>query len=133
MNAEPHFLLVGDSRDIPAITGMLTRLPVYATGQVYLEVAAGIQQRRLPAPDGMTVTWLCRDRVAAAGPIAPRGELAARAVSAWISEWMPDDHDTQPHPYVIWIGCSTSAPVTRLYRDLAERLGETHLHHPHHP
>jgi len=40
---------------------------------------------------------------------------------------------TQPNPYVIWIGCSASAPVTRLYRDLAERLGETHLHHPHHP
>ncbi|AYF98717.1 SIP domain-containing protein [Protaetiibacter intestinalis] len=129
---EPHFLLVGDSRDIPAISGMLTRLPVGSFGQVYLEVASAIQMRRLPAPDRVSVTWLCRDRQASAsGAIAPRGELAARAAAAWVSEWMPEDSDTRPHPYIMWIGCSTSAPVSELYRRLADRLGDAHLHHPH--
>ena len=126
---EPHFLLVGDSRDIPAIGGMLGRLPVGSIGQVYLEVTSAIQIRELPAPEGVAVSWLCRDRLA--GAIPARGELAARAVEAWVSEWMPEQQDMRPHPFIMWIGCATSAPVTRLYRELADRLGDAHLHHPH--
>ncbi|PZQ91906.1 MAG: hypothetical protein DI534_02860 [Leifsonia xyli] len=129
MNDGPHFLLVGDSRDIPAISGMLGRLPVGAVGQVYLEVSSAIQIRRLPAPAGVAVSWLCRDRVA--GAIPERGELAARATKAWASEWMPEESELRAQPFIIWIGCATSASVTRLYRELADRLGESHLHHPH--
>lgn len=126
---EPHFLLVGDSRDIPTIAGMLNRIPVGSVGQVYLEVASAIQVRPLAAHPGVAVHWLCRDRKP--HPIPARGELAARAVTAWVSEWMPEEQELHPRPYIIWIGCSTSAPVTQLYRDLADRLGDAHLHHPH--
>lgn len=134
MNDEPHFLLVGDSRDLPAITGMLSRIPVGAIGQVFLEVASAIQIRRLPCPAGISVTWLCRDRsIGANGTIAGRGELAARAVAAWVSEWMPDEQESHRLPYIMWIGCSTSRPVTELYLELADRLGEAQLHHPHTP
>lgn len=121
----PRFLIVGDAHDLPGVIDMLHRLPVDAYGQVLLEVASEIQIRPLPAPLGMSVTWLCRDRPRRIDePLAPRGELAARALTAWIAEWMPETHVDQAEPYVIWIGCATSHRMSDVATGLSRRLQE---------
>jgi hypothetical protein len=80
----PHFLLVGDSRDIGSIEGMLGRLPTAAYGQVYLEVSSGVQIKDLAAPVGMAITWLCRDRVRPAGEgFAPWQDDLGRPGVGW--------------------------------------------------
>lgn len=129
---QAHFLLVGDASDIPAIRDILLRLPVDAYGQVFLEVGSVIRIQRLPLPEAMSVTWLRRDeRSSVVDAVPPRGELVTRAVSAWISEWMPEDLCEHATPYVLWIGCSASERVDRLYEELQTRMPDLHLHHPH--
>lgn len=125
-----HILLVGDSTDLPAIHDLLRELPPDSYGQVYLEVATAIQIRSIAAPPGVSVSWLCRDRHSSdvggsprdIGAMARRGELASRAIAAWVAEWQPDA--SSEGDYLMWIGCSASARVGRLYRALQERLGE---------
>jgi NADPH-dependent ferric siderophore reductase len=121
----PRFLIIGDANDLPGVTDMLGRLPIDAYGQVLLEVASEIQVRHITAPAGMSVTWLCRDRPRRINePLAPRGELAARALTAWIAEWMPETHTDQADPYVIWIGCATSHRIADVAAGLSRRLQE---------
>lgn len=124
-----HFLLVGDSSDLPSLRGIISRLPVDAYGQVFIEVAAALQVQALDAPERITVTWLCRDRTA--GRLPPRGALAARAVIAWVAEWVTEGDDEHELPYILWIGCPASEQIDRLYRHLAHRFGNLHMHHPH--
>lgn len=127
-----HFLLVGDSADLPALRGIVSRLPVNAYGQVLVEVATGMQIQPWELPERMTLTWLRRDRMAGVlGGLAPRGELAARAVMAWVAEWIPEQHRDHELPYILWIGCRASRQVDHLYRHLRERFDHLHLHHPH--
>lgn len=131
-----HILLVGDSTDLPAIHDILRDLPSDSYGQVYLEVATAIQVRPLPAPAGVSVSWLCRDRHSSdvggaprdIGAMARRGELASRAIAAWVAEWLPER--SSEGSYTMWIGCSTSTRVGRLYRTLQEHLGEPQRERP---
>lgn len=128
-DSDAHFLLAGDSTDLRAMRDAVNRLPVNAYGQVFIEVASAVQIQRWDAPSGITVTWLCRDE--SSGPtsrVAPRGELVARALSAWLSEWTPENHTDRDRPHVLWIGCCASEHVDRLYRELASRI--PHRHHP---
>lgn len=129
-DASVHFLLVGDSADLPAMRATMPRLPAGAYGQIFIEVASPVQIQDWATPPGMTLTWLCRDR-GRGGRIAPRGERASQAVFAWLAEWMPEDHSHEDLPYVLWIGCSTSERVDLLYEELAARIPESHLHNPH--
>ena len=118
----PRFLFVGDGHDLAAIEGMLHRMPVAAYGQVFIEVASEIQIRAIDAPPGIGVTWLCRDRPRGFDePILPRGELAARALTAWIVEWMPEQHADVAEPFVMWIGATTSPRMSAAYADLSDR------------
>jgi len=127
----PHFLLVGDSTDIPAIESMLAKLPVGAYGQVFVEIASEVQIRPIVVPSRMVLTWLRRDRATREiGRVAPRGELAARAVTAWVAEWMPESQLEHARPCVLWIGCSASDRMDSLSRELTALLGESRLHHP---
>lgn len=123
--------MVGDSRDTHTIQAALRRLPADAYGQVILEVATSLQVRRLDVPDGVSITWLCRDlRQGVSGPAPARGVLAARAARAWISEWMPEE-EARDVPLLLWIGCSANAHVDGLYWQLRTLLPHLHLHHPH--
>ncbi len=124
-----HFLLVGDSTDIGTLRETVRRLPVDGYGQIFVEVASQMQVEQWSVPCGISVTWLCRDRRADA--LVPRGELVVRAVDAWVAEWMPAPGDEQEVPYILWIGCSSSDRVDRLYRELSDRIEHAHLHHPH--
>lgn len=126
-----HFLMIGDGDDIPMIQTILRRLPVDAYGQVMVEVATPLVATELEAPDGVGVTWMYRYREGSPfAPVRERGELAARAIRAWMVEWMPDD-DSHEVPLVLWIGCSENEHVDRTYWDLRTRFPELHLHHPH--
>lgn len=116
----PHFLIAGDSADLPVIRRMLGRLPVDAYGQVLVEVASRIQIQRMHLPAEMTLTWLLRDADGTARRMAPRGERIVRAVRAWLDEWMGvGGHEA---PQVIWIGCAASPRVGRLHRELRDRF-----------
>lgn len=129
--APVHFLLVGGGADVAALRGIVARLPVNAYGQVLIEVASELHVEDWPAPPGVTVSWLCRDRsFASMGRAAQQGELVARAVTAWVAEWMPEEEEEHAAPYVLWLGCAANAHVERLYLELAERIGHVHFHDP---
>lgn len=122
-DSAPHILAVGDSADLPTIADLLLRLPAGAYGQVYLEVAAPVQTRALAAPRRVAVTWLCRDQpLGMPRPMARRGELAARAIEAWVAEWMPEEFIDEDDPIMMWIGCRANPLVSRVYTELSERL-----------
>ncbi|MDO4258909.1 MAG: siderophore-interacting protein [Actinomycetaceae bacterium] len=53
-------LVVGDETALPAIGRWLENWPQGARGQVFIEVEEESHQQELPAPDGVSVTWLLR-------------------------------------------------------------------------
>ncbi|HWL02307.1 MAG TPA: SIP domain-containing protein [Microbacteriaceae bacterium] len=114
-------LIAGCAADLPAIQRILRELPTMAYGQVYIEIASPVQARRWPVPDGVIVTWLRRDlQEQESGAALPKGELLARAVSAWMSEWLPADDPVVPG--FVWLGGATSPRVDELYETLSRRL-----------
>lgn len=128
-----HFLLVGDSADIPTIQATLRRLPVDAYGQVILEVASPLQFQLIDAPEGVAISWLFRDSGGGIlEPVPARGERIVRALEGWLAEWMPEHH-AQSDPLVLWIGCCDSALVDEFYLTLRTEYPQLHLHlhHPH--
>lgn len=104
-------LIAGAVEDLPEVHRMLTELPETAYGQVFLEVAVEEQVRILPAPPGVTVTWLVRsDRPSLVSPLvfADHGEPLAQALVGWMGEWGL----TGGEPCTsVWIGCSDSVWV----------------------
>lgn len=118
-------LIAGCSADVPAIGALLAQLPPATYGQVYVEVASPVQIRRWPAPDGVVVTWLRRDLDRRAlSTVFPKGELLARAVAAWMSEWLPDEAPLIPG--LVWLGGATSSLLNPLHDELRRRLGPVH-------
>lgn len=119
----PHVLLAGDTTDLVPIRRILGELPDDAYGQVYLEIVSPIQIRQLERPAGVSLTWLRRDLVPhGLREIASRGELIRSAVTAWVSEWMPEAPAEGGERIHLWVGCNASPRVGSLYRDLASRL-----------
>lgn len=55
------FLLAGDETAVPAIAGILERLPGDAHGDVLLEVPQSADALALECPPGMRISWLGRD------------------------------------------------------------------------
>lgn len=116
-------LLAGDTTDLAAIRRILADLPGDAYGQVYLEIVSPIQIRPIPRPDGVALTWLRRDLVPhGLLEIAPRGELIRSAVTAWVSEWMPEETTGARDEIYLWVGCTASPRVGTMYRELSSRL-----------
>lgn len=130
-----HLLMAGDAHDARQLRELIDLLPVYAYGQVFVEVGAtGGQQHVDPAdwllPPGVSMTVLRR---APGAPRPRRGQLLAAAVSAWASEWLLDDACCCcAGPFALWVGCAASPDVEGLCRALAQRLDLTpaHLHRP---
>lgn len=73
------FLLAGDETAVPAIAGILERLPGDACGHVLLEVPQAGDVLPVVAPPGMRITWLGRDGAAHGSRLIP--ELTAVAES----------------------------------------------------
>ncbi|NUO59900.1 MAG: siderophore-interacting protein [Hamadaea sp.] len=57
-------LLAGDETAVPAIAGILERLPADAQGVALMEVPVSSDHLPIAAPAGVTVTWLPRDGAA---------------------------------------------------------------------
>lgn len=125
-----HFLIAGEGADRAAIRGAVARLPVDAYGQVFVEVASGIQVERWPTPASVSITWLFRDGAAARGNPVARGELIERAVTSWVAEWMPGKSSGREIPYVMWLGCASNARIDQLCERLAWSFDHVHLHDP---
>ena len=68
-----RLLIVGDETAVPAVCGILRDLPADAVGAAYVEVPVSGDVLAVPAPSGVSVTWLARDG-------APLGERLAVAV-----------------------------------------------------
>ncbi|MFI6078546.1 siderophore-interacting protein [Actinoplanes sp. NPDC051343] len=56
------FVLIGaDETAVPAVAGILERMPADARGEAYLEVPSPDDRLDLRKPDGVRVTWLARE------------------------------------------------------------------------
>ncbi|TPW75690.1 SIP domain-containing protein [Schumannella soli] len=129
LDTATRVLFVGDSADLPALRRILADLPGDAYGQVFIEIASRIQIEPLLVPDAVSVSWLRRDlRCSRIDGLAPRGALAARALTAWASEWMPDDVDSEGADFALWVGCATSPRVDAAFRRLHASLHERDAH-----
>ena len=71
-------LLAADETGVPAVGGILAGLPADAVGAALLEVPLNADLLDLPAPPGVTVTWLPRDG-------APLGSRLVPAVTTYVS------------------------------------------------
>lgn len=69
-------LVVGDDTALPAVVGILERLPAHARGLVSLEVGSAQDVLELDAPTGVEVVWSVR------GPV--RGAAQAEVVRRWL-------------------------------------------------
>ncbi|MEE6261101.1 siderophore-interacting protein [Plantactinospora sonchi] len=75
-------LLAGDETAVPAIAAILERLPAGSRGEAVLEVPHPEDLLDLPAPPGVTVTWLPRSG-------APHGSRLIPAVRAAAERLIP--------------------------------------------
>lgn len=70
-------LLAGDETAVPAITGILERLPRDTVGAALLEVPEAGDRWEVTAPPGVQVSWLSRDGVPHGTHLVPAVEEAA--------------------------------------------------------
>jgi len=77
-----RLLLAGDETALPAIAGILERLPADARGEVLIEMPLSADVLALAAPAGVSVRWLGRDG-------RPHGSLLVPAVEAACARMLP--------------------------------------------
>lgn len=77
-----RLLIAGDETALPAIAGILERLPADARGEALIEMPLSGDRLSLAAPDGVTVRWYGRDGRA-------HGELLIPAVQAACARLLP--------------------------------------------
>ncbi|MEN0129608.1 MAG: siderophore-interacting protein [Brevundimonas sp.] len=106
-----RLLIAGDETALPAIAGILERLPADARGEALIEMPTSYDHFDLAAPAGMTVRWLGRDgrehgsllvpavRAAAARMLpgqAPAGDVELEDVDEDLLWEVPVDEDGNP-------------------------------------
>lgn len=135
--AGARLLIAGDETAVPAVAAILARLPHDARGDVVLEVPDQGDVLALPAPDGMRVSWVCRDgghdygaRLVAAvrHVVAGHRTPVPAGVRAVVDELDPDG-DIWEVPAeggegdrYAWLA-GESAAITTLRRHLVKELG----------
>lgn len=77
-----RLLIAGDETALPAISGIVERLPADARGEVVIEMPSSLDRIDLGAPEGVTVRWYGRDG-------RPHGELLVPAVQAACARLLP--------------------------------------------
>jgi NADPH-dependent ferric siderophore reductase len=84
-------LLAGDETTVPAIAGILSRLPADTRGEVLLEVPHRADALDLDAPSDVHITWLAREDV-------DHGSLLTPGVEAAVTRLRPSRVDAQRGP-----------------------------------
>ena len=79
-----RLLIAGDETALPAIAGILERLPADARGEVVIEMPTSLDVLELTAPEGVTVRWHGRDGAA-------HGSYLVPAVQAACARLMPGE------------------------------------------
>ncbi len=114
-----RLLLAADETGVERVATLLGALPAGTKGRAFLEVPAAADVRELPAPGGVTVSWLVREHSGSAP-----GEALGRAVRAWLSEMVVDGSDGPE--ITAWLaclgdraiqlrdGCSSALPPSRV-------------------
>ncbi|MDM7830270.1 siderophore-interacting protein [Cellulomonas edaphi] len=77
-----RLLIAGDETALPAIAGILERLPDDSRGEALIEMPSSADRIDLAAPAGMTIRWLGRDGRA-------HGDLLVPAVRAAAARMLP--------------------------------------------
>lgn len=105
-------LAAGDTSDIQGLREWIAMLPADTYGQIFIEAADIEEIDHLDAPAGVGVTWVVRDRPhhmpQAAGDCTIRsGQALARAVDAWLDEWLRAE-SCSPRNFVLWVGAQSN-------------------------
>ncbi|WP_427869731.1 SIP domain-containing protein [Leucobacter luti] len=114
----------GDISDLPSLREWLAGLPAETYGRVFIEVFSEIQVEPVEAPEGVGVTWLCREQREPSprpGIGRRRGEALAGAVEAWFDEWLWADAENVRH-IELWMGARTSSVMQSYWKKLERRL-----------
>jgi NADPH-dependent ferric siderophore reductase len=72
-----RLLIAGDETALPAIAGILERLPADARGEALIEMPSSEDRLSLVAPEGVTVRWYGRDGRAHGSLLVPAVQAAA--------------------------------------------------------
>ncbi len=107
-------LLAADETGLPAVAGILERLPREAYGEVVLEVPEKTDRLTLEAPPGIAITWAVRDETEHGTAL----DLAAREAIARIDD-TGSVHSGMP--LYAWLA-GEAATVRRLRRHLVNDL-----------
>ena len=98
-----RLLLAGDETAVPAIAGILSRLPESARGEVVLEVPHRDDALPLSTPDGMRVTWVSRDGVAGYGErLVPEVRRAAAALAGGVHGSAEEPEPVDIDAEILW-------------------------------
>ncbi|ANP71706.1 siderophore-interacting protein [Cryobacterium arcticum] len=115
-------LIAGDETAAPAICAILSALPRTARGCAYIEVPEAGDAHETNAPDGVTVTWLPRNR-------AGHGAALESAVKGWTARFITAHHsgtvlpDIDIDESILWEVPDGSALDGELYAWLAGEAG----------
>ncbi|MFA5608063.1 MAG: SIP domain-containing protein [Leucobacter sp.] len=109
-------LAAGTPADLPAIRGWLAQLPEHVHGQVIVESDEHIDD--VPCPAGVSI-----NRVAVG--LFP-GETLARAVDAWLEEWLWAEADCERN-FSLWVGEDPEPPMGECWDRLDRRIARGHF------
>lgn len=105
-----HLLIAGDLGDLDAIRALVATLPERAYGQVFIDAdddtAGATLDLELHGPARLSIVRLTTAAPTDGGhhaSVVTRGKLLADAVTAWATEWMPDE-PTLDRIVTMWIG-----------------------------
>ena len=93
--------LVGDATALPAVAGILARLPADATGRAVVQLRETADRRDLPRPPGLALDWVSDaartvtarpvDAVGTFGWVAGEATLVAAVRRHWLAGGLPRD------------------------------------------
>ncbi len=111
-------LAAGDAGDLPGIRAWCAALPEDAYGQIFIEIFTPIQIEQLDAPAGVSINWICRERLREStrpGIGIPRCQALATAVDAWLDEWYRSEYGPERH-FTIYMGARGSSIMRTYWR-----------------
>lgn len=111
-------LAAGRAAEVDEISEWLRALPEDAYGKVFVEASAEEMAAAvpLPAPAGVSVTWLRRDPAAS-------GVSLARAVHAWLEEWLWAESQIVRN-FDLWTSSDPCRTMSELWDAVDRRLAK---------